>query len=191
MTSRGGPHLRTRACGPSRGGGTTRRLHSWSSCECESRGPLSGGGGWVEMCASAWNCTPEVFMENDVGQTLKNATSEQRSIISYALRRTKEEEDAGLFHNDWCNSLPSAKILTKPCRRGHPIVLVSASIRRDFPDASRASADRPKHRRHVVPMLFPASEKCSRAFLSSSGERNLGISLLPRLDGPASAQARN
>jgi hypothetical protein len=42
---------------------------------------------------------PELFMENDVGQTLKNATSGQRLIISYGSQPTKEDNAEQLFHN--------------------------------------------------------------------------------------------
>src|SRR5271167_3937822 len=60
-------------------------------------------------------------------------------------------------------------MLRKPQSLGLASVLVSATIRREFPDASQASVDRPKHRSQSSPMHLPANEKCSSAsFLGTS-----------------------
>jgi hypothetical protein len=44
------------------------------------------------------------------------------------------------FHTLWCNSAKEKKMRQKPRTFGLQIVLVSATFRRDFPDASRLSA---------------------------------------------------
>src|SRR6201987_1420255 len=142
------------------------------------------------MCASAWNCAPEIFMENDVGQALKNATSGQRLIISYGPQPTKETRRRAVFSQRLVQVITFGKNLNKPYRPGHPIVLVSASISRDFSDASRAPADRPKHRNTSFRCSSRPAKIAPALSQLSSGERNLGISLLPRSDGPASRSSK-
>jgi hypothetical protein len=74
--------------------------------------------------------------------------------------------------------LPSKKMTQKPHSLGILTVLVSATINREFPDASRASVDRPSIGDETIPMHLPANEQCCSASRPRA-KRNLGISLLP------------
>jgi hypothetical protein len=58
VASRGSRRLRRPCADPWHGGAKGQRLRSWSSCVCENRGSWTGDGGWVEMCAWAWNGAP-------------------------------------------------------------------------------------------------------------------------------------
>src|ERR1700751_1398400 len=142
------------------------------------------------MCASAWNCAPEIFMENDVGQALKNATSGQRLIISYGPQPTKETRRRAVFSQRLVQVITFGKNLNKPYRPGHPIVLVSASISRDFSDASRAPADRPKHRNTSFRCSSRPAKIDPALSRLSSRERNLAFRFCRDRGGPGAVQAR-
>src|SRR5277367_5728983 len=63
--------------------------------------------------------------------------------------------------------LPSEKMTQKPHSLGILTVLVSATISREFPDASRASVDRPKHRRRDHSDAPPGQRAMFQRFPSS------------------------
>src|SRR5271157_4813279 len=73
-------------------------------------------------------------LENAARQTqMENATSRQRLSISYSRCSRKTPACEPLFHNLWCNLLPSKKMTQKPHSLGILTVLVSATISREFP----------------------------------------------------------